>query len=205
MTSVIPQAPILTGEWFYAQLDHSVTLEPEHEIVPTSTNAQTISVQNYQMLLDSDTTAIFVGLNLAGYPVDVNDGLIIGAILSQSPANGILQLGDIITGANGKLVTTETDLSNQLQLTTPGSIINLTIQRDGKTMDVSVATMQPSQTNGPARIGIVVEQHSSGYTLPFPIKIIPKKIVGAPSAGLMFTLGVHDLVSGQNLTEGQAK
>jgi len=90
------------GEWIYAQIDHSVALEPEHEIIPTNTNAQTISVQNYQMLLDSDTTAIYEGLHLAGYPVDVNDGLVIGAILPQSPAAGILQNGDIITGANGK-------------------------------------------------------------------------------------------------------
>jgi len=203
LTSVIPQAPILMGEWIYAQLDQSVALEPEHEIVPTNTNAQTISVQNYQMLLDSDTTAIFVGLRLAGYPVDVNDGLVIGAILPQSPAAGILQNGDIITGANGKNVTTQSDLSNQLQLITPGSIINLTIERNGQTMNISVVTMQPAQANGPARIGIVVEQHSTGFTLPFPIQIIPKKIVGGPSAGLMFTLGVYDLLTGQNLTGGR--
>jgi PDZ domain-containing protein len=200
LTSVIPQAPILMGEWIYAQLDHSVSLEPEHEIVPTNTNAQTISVQNYQMLLDSDTTAIYVGLHMAGYPVDVNDGLVIGAILPQSPAVGILQNGDIITGANGKTVTTQSDLSTQLQLVTPGSIINLTIERNGQTMNISVVTMQPAQANGPARIGIVVEQHSTGFTLPFPIQIIPKKIVGGPSAGLMFTLGVYDLLTGQNLT-----
>ena len=203
LTSVIPQAPILMGEWIYAQLNHSIALEPENEIVPTNTNTQTISVQNYQMLLDSDTTAIFVGLHLAGYPVDINDGLVIGAILPQSPAVGILQNGDIITGANGKTITTQSDLSNQLQLITPGSIINLTIVRNGQTMNISVVTMLPAQANGPARIGIVVEQHSSGFTLPFPIQIIPKKIVGGPSAGLMFTLGVYDLLSGQNLTEGR--
>ena len=203
LTSVIPQAPILTGEWIYAQLDHSVALEPEHEIIPTNTNALTISVQNYQMLLDSDTTAIYVGLHMAGYPVDVNDGLVIGAILPQSPALGTLQNGDIITGADGKTVTTQSDLSNQLQLITPGSIINLTIERNGQTMNISVVTMQPAQANGPARIGIVVEQHSSGFTLPFPIQIIPKKIVGGPSAGLMFSLGVYDLLTGKNLTGGR--
>jgi PDZ domain-containing protein len=140
---------------------------------------------------------------LAGYPVDVNDGLVIGAILPQSPAAGILQNGDIITGANGKTVTTQSDLSNQLQLITPGSIINLTIERNGQTVNLNVLTMQPAQANGPARIGIVVEQHNSGFTLPFPVQIIPKKIVGGPSAGLMFTLGVYDLLTGQNLTGGR--
>ena len=203
LTSVIPQAPILTGEWFYAQLDHSVIIESEHQIVPQNTTAQAVSQQNYQMLLDSDTTAIVVGLHLAGYPVDVNDGVIISSILTQSPASGILQIGDIITGANGKPVTTQTDLANQLQLITPGSIINLTIERSGQTMNISVSTIQPLQANGPARIGISVQQHHSDFNLPFPIKIVPKKIVGGPSAGLMFTLGIYDLVTDHDLTGGR--
>ena len=203
LTSVIPQAPILVGEWIYAQLDHAVVIEPESQIVPPNTNAQTVSVQNYQMLSNSDTTAIFIGLHLAGYQVDINDGLIIGAIQPQSQAVGILQTGDIITGANGLPIITQMDLANQLQLMTPGSVINLTIERNGQTMEVSVVTIPPSTANGPARIGIVVEQHNSGFNLPFPIKIIPKKIVGGPSAGLMFTLGVYDLVTGEDLTGGR--
>ena len=203
LTSVIPQAPILVGEWIYAQLDHAVVIEPESQIVPPNTNAQTVSVQNYQMLSNSDTTAIFIGLHLAGYQVDINDGLIIGAIQPQSQAVGILQTGDIITGANGLPIITQMDLADQLQLMTPGSVINLTIERNGQTMEVSVVTIPPSTANGPARIGIVVEQHNSGFNLPFPIKIIPKKIVGGPSAGLIFTLGVYDLVTGQDLTGGR--
>ena len=203
LTSVIPQAPILVGEWIYAQLDHAVVIEPESQIVPPNTNAQTVSVQNYQMLSNSDTTAIFTGLHLAGYQVDINDGLIIGAIQPQSQAVGVLQTGDIITGANGLPVITQMDLVDQLQLITPGSVINLKIERNGQTMEVTVVTIPPSTANGPAQIGIVVEQHNSDFNLPFPIKIIPRKIVGGPSAGLMFTLGVYDLVTGEDLTGGR--
>jgi len=32
---------------------------------------------------------------------------------------------------------------------------------------------------------------------------LPQKVTGGPSAGLMFTLGVYDLVTGQNLTGGR--
>ena len=101
LTSVIPQAPILVGESIYAQLDHAVVIEPESQIVPPNTNAQTVSVQNYQMLSNSDTTAIFTGLHLAGYQVDINDGLIIGAIQPQSQAVGVLQQVILLLGPMG--------------------------------------------------------------------------------------------------------
>jgi PDZ domain-containing protein len=41
------------------------------------------------------------------------------------------------------------------------------------------------------------------YTLPFPVRIVPQKIVGGPSAGLMFALTVYDLVSPGDLTGGR--
>jgi Lon-like protease len=203
MVSVIPQAPILAGEWFYAQLDHSVLIQPQEEIVPKNSTAQKESQQSYQMLLDSDTTAIIVGLHLAGYPVDVNDGLTVISILPESPSNGILAPGDVIHGANGQTVVTQPDLANQLKLLNPGASLKLSIERNGQTMDVTVVTMPPADANGPARIGISFEQHRNNFDLPFPIKIVPKKIVGGPSAGLMFTLGVYDMVTGQDITGGR--
>ena len=53
------------------------------------------------------------------------------------------------------------------------------------------------------RIGISIVQHNSGFSLPFPVEIVPQKVNGGPSAGLMFTLGVYDLVTGQDLTGGR--
>ena len=55
------------------------------------------------MLQDSETTAVIVGLRLAGYPVDINnDGVSIVSILPSSPAVGVLQPDDVITGVNGQ-------------------------------------------------------------------------------------------------------
>jgi PDZ domain-containing protein len=70
-------------------------------------------------------------------------------------------------------------------------------------MDVSVLTMEPLEAGGPARIGISVVQHNSGISLPFPVEIVPQKVTGGPSAGLMFTLAVYDLVTSQDLTGGR--
>jgi PDZ domain-containing protein len=63
--------------------------------------------------------------------------------------------------------------------------------------------MAPLEAGGPARIGISIVQHNSGISLPFPVEIVPQKVSGGPSAGLMFTLGIYDLVTSQDLTGGR--
>jgi len=156
------------------------------------------------MLQDSETTAIIVGLRLAGYPVAINnDGVSIVSILPSSPAVAVLQPDDVITGVNGNPVIYPADLTKRLESATPGSTINLTIERHGETMYVSVRTMEPLEAGGPARIGISIVQHNSGTSLPFPVEIVPQKVSGGPSAGLMFTLGIYDLVTSQDLTGGR--
>jgi PDZ domain-containing protein len=204
LTTIIPQAPILAGEWAYAHLDRSISLEPQTQIVPSNQTAQSVSLENYQMLQDSTTIAVVVGLRLAGYPAAINnDGVTIVSILASSPAAAVLQPGDVITGANNNPVISSADLTEQLQSVTPGSSLNLTIERQGQILDVSVPTMEPLEAGGPARIGISIVQHYSGISVPFPVEIVPQKVSGGPSAGLMFTLGVYDLVTSQDLTGGR--
>lgn len=204
LTTVIPQAPILAGEWAYAHLDRSIRLVPQTEIVPSNKTAQSVSQENYQMLQDSATTAVIVGLRLAGYPVVINnDGVSIVSILPSSPAIAVLQPDDVITVVNNNPVISPADLTKQLESVTPGSTLNLTIERHGHTMDVSVPTMEPLEAGGPVRIGISIVQHNSGFSLPFPVEIVPQKVNGGPSAGLMFTLGVYDLVTDPDLTGGR--
>jgi PDZ domain-containing protein len=204
LTTVIPQAPILAGEWAYAHLDHSIRLVPQTQIVPSDKTAQSVSRENYQMLQDSETTAVIVGLRLAEYPVTINnDGVSIVSILPSSPAVAVLQPDDVITGVNNNPVISPADLTKQLESVTPGSTLNLTIERHGHIMDVSVPTMEPLEAGGPVRIGISIVQHYSGFSLPFPVEIVPQKVNGGPSAGLMFTLGVYDLITGQDLTGGR--
>jgi len=70
-------------------------------------------------------------------------------------------------------------------------------------MAVSVPTMEPQDADEPARIGISIVQNSSGFNLPFPIEIVPQKVSGGPSAGLMFTLGVYNLVTEEDITGGR--
>jgi PDZ domain-containing protein len=52
-------------------------------------------------------------------------------------------------------------------------------------------------------LGITIQPAGFDVQLPFPVKIVPQKIVGGPSAGLMFTLTVDNMVSPEDLTDGK--
>lgn len=204
LLTVIPQAPIIAGEWFYAQFDRSIKLVTPEQVIPQDKTAQTISAENYQMLLDSKTVAVIVALKLAGFQAEINhNGVAITSIMVTSPAYSILQTNDIITEINRNVIITPEDLSEQLKSLPPESSVNMKIRRGAATIELNVPTLPPETANGPVRIGISVAQYDDGFSLPFPVNITPQKVNGGPSAGLIFTLAVYDLITEGDLTGGR--
>ncbi len=116
LTTVISHAPILAGEWVVAQIDPAMVILPPEAVVPQNTTPQEQAKQDYQMLDDSEATAITVGLRLAGYQTQmIGKGARVVSILPGSHANGILNVGDIITALNGTPIQTTSDLIEQVQ------------------------------------------------------------------------------------------
>jgi PDZ domain-containing protein len=204
LTTVYPQTPILTGEWIFGQLSPIIRIVPPDQIVPPHTSAQEEARLEYNMLEESQQTAIAVGLRLAGYPVTVEGkGVSVLSIQPDSLAKDVLKPGDIIIGLNGEPIRTIAELSNRLAKQKPDSTVQMQVERNGQKMTVAVQLLPPIQPSGPPRIGIMIESAGFSVQLPFPVKIVPQKIVGGPSAGLMFTLTVYNWVTPEDLTGGR--
>jgi PDZ domain-containing protein len=204
LTTVIPQTPITAGEWVVGQLSPMVKIVPPEQIVPPGTTAQALAHQEYQMLDESETTATVEGLRLAGYNATIEGkGARVVSIVPDSPAKGVLQPGDIIIGLNGQPIRTTSELTNRLMAQDAHVTVPLQIERDGRKMGLVVPLMPPSKPGQPPRIGILVESAGFSVQLPFPVEIVPQKISGGPSAGLMFTLTVYNMVTPEDLTGGR--
>jgi PDZ domain-containing protein len=204
LTSVLSQTPIVGGEWLMSKLDPAVKLVPPVSVVPDNTSPQTVARQGFQMLDESETTAIVVGLRQAGYTVEmVGKGVQVVDLLPESPAQGQLQPGDVITGLNGNPITTTDGLINQVQALDPHATAQLQVERGQRQVTLAVPVIPPSSTNPHPRLGIQIESAGSEVKLPFPAKIVAQKIVGGPSAGLMFTLTVYNMLTPQDLTGGR--
>lgn len=50
---------------------------------------------------------------------------------------------------------------------------------------------------------VIIEPDSLAFQFPIPVSIIPQRIAGGPSAGLMFTLTIFDLLTPEDLTGGR--
>ena len=124
LTTVISHAPILAGEWVVGRFDPAMVILPPEVVVPKDTTPQEQAKQDYQMLDDSEATAITVGLRLAGYQTQmIGKGARVVSILPGSHANGILNLGDIITELNGTPIQTTSDLIEQVQAQSASSSV----------------------------------------------------------------------------------
>ncbi len=203
LTTVISHAPILAGEWFVAQFDPAMVILPPEAVVPKNTTPQEQAKQDYQMLDDSEATAITVGLRLAGYQTQmIGKGARVVSILSGSHANGILSVGDVVTSLNETPIQTTSDLIEQVQAQSASGSVRLQVERDQTQLEVTIPLMAPTSSSDSPKIGIAITSAGFDYKTPFPISIVTQKINGGPSAGLMFTLTVYNMLSPDDLTRG---
>jgi len=203
LTSVIQMSPIPAGFWMAGQFSPILTILPPEKIIPHQPTPQESARQGYQELDQSITTASVIGLRLAGYNAgETGRGAEVMEILPESPAQGILLPGDIIIALNQKPVQTASDLINWVKTQAQNSSVHLSILREKENKDLTISLMAPAQPGGSPRIGISIQDAGFDTNLPIPVKIVPQKIVGGPSAGLMFTLTLYNMLISDDLTNG---
>ncbi len=204
LTTVFSHAPILVGEWLVAHVDRAMAIQPPEVVVPKDTTLQQQAQQGYQMLDESEATALAVGLRLAGYKADlIGKGVEVLEISPESRARGILQVGDIITALNGQPVRTTDDLIRLVKAQPATMPVRLDVQRQQTKMVLTVPLLPPDASSSTPRIGISIQSAGFDFRPPFPVSINTQKINGGPSAGLMFTLTVYNTLSAQDLTGGR--
>ena len=204
LVTVISQAPITAGEWLAGKVSPALQIVPPEQVTPRNTTPQQQAKQDYQMLDNSETAAIAVGLRLAGYPSALlGKGVQVDAILPGSHANGVLKTGDIIVGLNGNPIQTTTDLINGISAEPASASVHLLVKRAGAPLNLAVPLMPSATPGGTPLIGIQIETAGFDYHPPFPVSIETTKISGGPSAGLIFALSVYNSLISQDLTGGR--
>jgi PDZ domain-containing protein len=211
LTSVINQTPILLGQRLSAIWDPSVRIIPPEQVVPPDTTPQQMMEVNFQALEESQLNATLVAFHLAGYEASLTgEGAGVRAVLPESPAAGRLQAGDIITSLDGQPIATVEDLLAGLRTRSPSSTVSLTVLRGqeelpagGWSVHIQTGLLPGSEPGDSPRIGILAQTAGLRVETPFPVSIRPQKIVGGPSAGLIFTLTLYNRIVVEDLTRGR--
>jgi Lon-like protease len=180
-------------------------LSPTEAVVPQSyllAPGQSQQQETRVALSEMDQSKIdaaFVALmKYADYPKQHGDGALIESVGPGTPAGGKLFAGDLITAIDGKPIHRSADVAPPILAAGAGHPVMFTVTAAGQTRQVSVAPVL-MKVNGVDRpiVGISVVDN-----FPFALTISSGNI-GGPSAGLMWTLGLIDLLTPGDLTGGR--
>lgn len=163
---------------------------PRDVVYPPSLSTDQVQSQEAQMMDTSQQSALVAALRAAGQPV--KEMPVVAAVVNSGPANGKLQPGDLIEKVDGTPVQTIDDVTRAIERHKVGDTVTMTVKRDGSPVGASITTVESNDGKSTPRIGIRV---AIGYDLQASATYgIDPNIVG-PSAGLMFSLAIYDLIT----------
>jgi PDZ domain-containing protein len=177
-----------------AWLNPDEAVVPESEVFPPGQSAKQSQQQDTQEMTSSQQLATAAALTELHIPYATE--VVVVQTVSGYPADGVLEVGDVITAVDGKTVTGPSSLTGLIYAHQAGSTLTLTIDRNGTTRQVRVGT---KESGGHPVMGVVIQQQ---YKFPFTVTISVGGI-GGPSAGMMFALGILDKLTKLDLTGGK--
>jgi PDZ domain-containing protein len=133
---------------------------------------------------------------VTGYPRKHGPGALVELVGTDCPADGRLFPGDQIVQIDGERVDSRREASKLIDAVPIDEPIEFRVEADGEAHDVAVKRGPCPGVEEPV-IGIVLVA-----SFPFDITI-ESGDVGGPSAGLMWAVGLYDLLTPGDLTRGR--
>ena len=175
--------------WF----DDEVSVVPEESVYPPDRSEEETRQANRQAFLTSEQAAMTVALGRLGYPVKV----VVQGLADDSPSDGALEEGDALEAIDGVPTPDTESLDDVLSAIPGGTEVTVSYTRLGEPGTATVTTGTSEEREG-SLLGVTILEQPSA---PFDVDIQVED-VGGPSAGLMITLGILDLVGDADLTGG---
>ncbi len=189
-----PGRELTLWDYLLARARPGSDIRPRDEYYPPDATREQIDQRNHAQMEFSQQEAVAVALRASGRSVPQT--VTVGQVSTDGPSHGLLREGDVVTSANGTAVTSATQLRETISATPAGEHVALMVRRDGDSVPVQVS---PTTADGRRLIGVYLR-----ISYDFPVQIsIHAADVGGPSAGLMFALGVYDVLTPGPLTGGQ--
>jgi PDZ domain-containing protein len=189
----IPQRPLTLVGAVQGWFDSEVTVVPREQVYPSDRSVEETQEQNREAFLTSEQAARGAALAELGYP----ERVVVQDLTDDSPSKGQLAAGDSIDAVDGVPTPDQDALTAALAAVPPGTSVPVSYTRLGAPGTGTVTTGAAAQGGGSV-LGVMVLQ--TPYA-PFDVDIEVAD-VGGPSAGLMLTLGIIDMVGDTDLTAG---
>lgn len=182
-----------------AWIDPQAVVIPEDVVIAPGQTDQEYERASRSQMDQSKIAAVAVALKvLTDYPDEHGPGVIVQDVLGGAPAEGRLFPGDLITHVNGSALADVDQLRDVIGGAEAGGPVTLRV-RPIEGGDASTVEVSPTRVEGVDRpvIGIATVAN-------FPYEVdIQSGTIGGPSAGLMWALGVIEILTPEDLTDGR--
>jgi PDZ domain-containing protein len=168
---------------------------PFSSVYGTSGSQQQDAQEGQVQMVTSQDAAVAAALRQMHF--DLHPAIEIVGITPDSPADGKLEVRDLLRRVGGTEVTPTTDVGSLIAKVPEGSSVPIVVERDGKRVRVRVT---PTTVDGTKLVGVALQV---GYTFPFKVSVNISDAIGGPSAGLIFALSIYDTLTPGSITDGQ--
>jgi PDZ domain-containing protein len=176
--------------WF----DTRRAVVPVEVVFPPGLSEEDRDTQNEAQMVDSQQDAIAAALVELGY--DFPREVVVQGIGEGTPAEGVLEIGDVIAAVDGRPVQSVTELRTAIAEHGTETPARLEVVRGDETVEVEAT---PIERGGQTILGVGVRMR---YEFPIDVEIRLDD-VGGPSAGMMFALGIMDKLTPGAMTGGE--
>jgi PDZ domain-containing protein len=189
-------------EYLEAQFDPRVDLIGRDVVRPPGVTQEEQTRSNLEAMDESIYTAVYVALTRLGYEVGfTGDGVSVISVVEGTPAEGVLQVGDVITHVAGQPVATGDDAAAAIRSFQIGDTITLAGTRGAEPLRVEITLVPHPEVEGAPMVGVALKSVNLRLVLPIDLEIDSRNI-GGPSAGMMYAIAVLDLLTPEDLAKG---
>ncbi len=183
----------VVGAW----LDPDRAVVERDRLYPDDEPAEVERERAISQMDQSKIDAISVVLRvLTDYPREHGDGVLVESVVAGCAADGELYPGDVILRVDGRPVDTVRQASRAIGAAPSGATLTFEVTVDGVPQRVRLVR-EPCGGEPDPLVGVSLVNS-------FPIDVrISSGDIGGPSAGLMWALGLYDLMTPGDLTGGR--
>jgi PDZ domain-containing protein len=178
-------------ERIFPEVHEGASLVPERVLNPVGISDRQRRASSLEDMDRSQEIATTVALRSLGREVAITPfGAQVVLVVPDAPADGELQVGDVIVEADGERVRSSDELLQAMKDLRPGDEVTLDVRREGRVRPVMLRTRAAEDDPQRAVVGIQVRDDAR-FRFPVDVEINAGSI-GGPSAGLAFALDIVD-------------
>jgi PDZ domain-containing protein len=189
--------PAALQGWF----DPDVDVYPFDAVYPRKTTQKAVREPSAAEMASSQDNAVAAALRALG--ISYSSAVKVASVDTKGPSHDVLEPGDLVLRVDDQAVSDPDAVVDRIRDRPPGSKVTLAVQRDGAPKQVTVTTAALGDTGKQrqqSKVGVTI---APSYRFPFDVDLHLADNIGGPSAGLMFALGIYDVLTPGSLTHGK--